>query len=325
MTARIITAERRGESMNFKDCAELLKKHDNFLLLTHKNPDGDTVGSAAALCSALRRIGKNACVMPNPGLTEKLKSCIVPFHAPEGYAPDFVLAVDIATEGLLTPGYTGGVDLCIDHHPTNTYYAASTLVCADRSSCGEIVLEIIKALRGSITKREATLLYMALATDNGCFRYSNTNAASFRAAAELLRFGADNAGINMRFFRTASPARIKLEGLIYLSMSYYREGKIAVAEITQDMMRETGASEEDMDDIAALPGRAEGCALSITIREQTDGTCRLSLRSTEEVNSSDICAVFGGGGHALAAGCTISGTPAKVREMILDVINEVWK
>ncbi len=311
--------------MNFKDCAELLKKHDNFLLLTHKNPDGDTVGSAAALCSALRRIGKSACVMPNPGLTEKLKSYIVPFHAPEGYAPDFVLAVDIATEGLLTPGYTGSVDLCIDHHPTNTRYAASTLVCDDRSSCGEIVLEVIKALRGSITKREATLLYMALSTDNGCFRYANTNAASFRAAAELLRFGADNAEINVRFFRTASPARIKLEGLIYLSMSYYREGKIAVAEITQDMMRETGASEEDMDDIAALPGRAEGCALSITIREQTDGTCRLSLRSTEEVNSSDICAVFGGGGHALAAGCTISGTPAKAREMILDVINEVWK
>lgn len=317
--------DRKGENMNFKDCAELLKKNDDFLLLTHKNPDGDTVGSAAALCSALRRAGKTACVMPNPGLTDKLSGYIVPFHAPEGYAPSFTVAVDIATERLLTPGYTGSVDLCIDHHPTNTHYAAGTLLCDDRSSCGEIVLEVIKALRGSITKREATLLYMALSTDNGCFKYSNTNAASFRAAAELMRLGADNAGINMRFFRKASPARIKLEGLIYLSMSYYRDGKIAVAEITQDMMRSAGASEEDMDDIASLPGRAEGCELSITIREQTDGTCRLSLRSTEEVNSSDICAVFGGGGHALAAGCTISGTPAKAREMILDVINEVWK
>ena len=175
--------------------------------------------------------------MPNPGLTDKLSGYIVPFHAPEGYAPSFTVAVDIATEGLLTPGYTGSVDLCIDHHPTNTHYAAGTLLCDDRSSCGEIVLEVIKALRGSITKREATLLYMALSTDNGCFKYSNTNAASFRAAAELMRLGADNAGINMRFFRKASPARIKLEGLIYLSMSYYRDGKIAVAEITQDMMR----------------------------------------------------------------------------------------
>ena len=311
--------------MNFKDCAELLKKNDNFLLLTHKNPDGDTVGSAAALCSALQRAGKTAYVMPNPALTDKLGGYIAPFHAPEGYAHAFVVAVDIATEGLLTPGYTGGVDLCIDHHPTNTHYAASTLVCGERSSCGEVVLEVIKALRGSVTRCEATLLYMALATDNGCFRYANTNAASFRAAAELMRFGADNGEINMRFFRMASPARIKLEGLIYLSMSYYREGKIVVAEITQDMMRTAGVSEEDMDDIASLPGRAEGCALSVTIREQSDGTCRLSLRSTEEVNSSEICAVFGGGGHALAAGCTVSGTPDRVREMILDGINEVWK
>lgn len=325
MTAGMTTPERRGDNMNFKDCAELLKKNDGFLLLTHINPDGDTVGSAAALCSALRRAGKTAYVMENPGLTDKLRGYIAPFLALEGYAGAFTVAVDIAAQGLLTPGYAGGVDLCIDHHPSNTRYAASTLVCDDRSSCGELVLEVIKALRGSVTKSEATLLYMALATDNGCFRYSNTNSASFRAAAELLRLGADNAEINIRFFREASPARIRLEGLIYLSMSYYREGKIVVAEITQDMMREAGATEEDMDDIANLPGRAEGCALSVTIREQPDGTCRLSLRSTKEVNSSDICAVFGGGGHALAAGCTISGTPARAREMILDVINEVWK
>ncbi len=78
------------------------------------------------------------------GLTDKLSGYIVPFHAPEGYAPSFTVAVDIATEGLLTPGYTGSVDLCIDHHPTNTHYAAGTLLCDDRSSCGEIVLEVIK-------------------------------------------------------------------------------------------------------------------------------------------------------------------------------------
>ena len=98
-----------------------------------------------------------------------------------------------------------------------------------------------------------------------------------------------------------------------------------MAEITRAMMAQSGASEDDMDDIASLAGRADGCVLSITIREQADGTCRLSLRSTSEVNSSDICAVFGGGGHAMAAGCTIDCPPEKARDMLLAVIDEVWK
>lgn len=311
--------------MNFKECAELLKKNDNYLILTHKNPDGDTVGSAAALCNALRRIGKTAYTMPNIGITEKLGDYIAEYIAPEGFAPNYVIAVDIASESQLTPNYNGAVQLCIDHHPSNTHYAAALLLCDERSSCGEIVLEVIKALKGSLTKREATLLYVALSTDNGCFKYANTNAAAFRAAAELLRYGADNAGINMRFFRKASPARLKLEGLIYQSLCYYRSGQIAVATITLDMLAQSGAGEEDMDDIASLAGRAEGCDLSVTIRENENGTCRVSLRSTDKVNSSDICAVFGGGGHALAAGCSITGTPERAREMLLDVINEVWK
>lgn len=311
--------------MTFKDCAELLKKNDNFLLLTHKNPDGDTVGSAAALCLALRRVGKTAYVMPNPGLSDKLGEYVSPLFAPAEFTPGFIIAVDIAAEGLLTPGFEGAVQLCVDHHPSNSRYAEALLLCDDRSSCGEIVLELIKALRGSITRREATLLYMALSTDNGCFKYANTNAASFRAAAELLRLGADNADINMRFFRKASPARLKLEGFLYSTLSYYRDGQIAVAMLTRDMLASSGVCEDDLDDIASLAGRAEGCELSVTIREEENATCRISLRSTDKVNSSDICAVFGGGGHALAAGCTISGSPEHARDMLLEVINEVWK
>ena len=311
--------------MNCKECAELLKKFDNYLILIHINADGDTVGSAAALCSALRRTGKTAFVRPSADVSEKLLPYIQPCFAPADYTPAYVIAVDIAAPGLLPEGFEGEVQLCIDHHPSNSGYAKNTLLNAGRAACGEIVLELIKALRGSVTKHEATLLYLALSTDTGCFQYSNTNAPAFRAAAELLRLGADNSDVNLRFFRRVSPARLKLEGLIYSGLGFYRDGKITVAEITRAMMAQSGASEDDMDDIASLAGRADGCVLSITIREQADGTCRLSLRSTSEVNSSDICAVFGGGGHALAAGCTISGSVEKARELILDVVNEVWK
>lgn len=311
--------------MNAKDCAELLKKNDNFLIITHHNPDGDTVGSAAALCSALRRGGKTAFVYPNAQVTDKLMPYIQPFFAEEGYVPEYIVAVDTAAENMLADGFEGSVQLCVDHHPTNTHYAENVFVCPERASCGEIVLEVIKAFRGSVTKREATSLYVAVSTDTGCFQYSNTNAQTFRAAAELMRFGADNVAVNTRFFRMASAARIRLEGLIYSSLRFYRGGKIAVATITLEMMESSGASEDDMDNIASLAGRVEGSALGITIRERDDGTCRFSLRSTSEVNSSDICAVFGGGGHAMAAGCTINGTPEKAREMMLDVIDEVWK
>ena len=311
--------------MNCKECAELLKKFDNYLILIHRNPDGDTAGSAAALCSALRRTGKTAFVRPSADVSEKLLPYIQPCFAPADYTPAYVIAVDIAAPGLLPEGFEGEVQLCIDHHPSNSGYAKNTLLNAGRAACGEIVLELIKTLRGSVTKHEATLLYLALSTDTGCFQYSNTNAPAFRAAAELLRLGADNSDVNLRFFRRVSPARLKLEGLIYSGLGFYRGGKITVAEITRAMMAQSGANEDDMDDIASLAGRADGCVLSITIREQADGTCRLSLRSTSEVNSSDICAVFGGGGHALAAGCTISGSVEKARELILDVVNEVWK
>ena len=116
-----------------------------------------------------------------------------------------------------------------------------------------------------------------------------------------------------------------LEGMIYSTMTFHRDGKIAVVCVTREMLEASGVSEDDLDDLAGLSGRAEGSVLNITIREMNDGNSKVSLRSDKTVNSSDICAVFGGGGHAMAAGCTIMGTPGKAKEMLLAVIDEVWK
>lgn len=311
--------------MNYKQCAKTLLGHENILILTHKNPDGDTVASAAALCSALRRGGRTACLYRNPQIGEKLLPYARDFFAPAGYKYKYVVAVDIATEGLLPQGYEGPVNFCIDHHPTNSHYAGAELVRPEKSSCAEVVMELILNINTEITRDEATLLYIGLSTDTGCFQYSNTNSASLRAAAELLRLGADNAGVNLTFFRKVSRARLLLESLIYAGMDYYRDGKISVATVSLDMMEKAGATEDDCDDLAGLAGRAEGSVVSITIREQADGNCKISVRSNPEVSSSDICAVFGGGGHAMAAGCTIMGTPKMAKELLLQVIDEVWK
>ena len=226
---------------------------------------------------------------------------------------------------MFAEGFDGAIDLCIDHHPTNSHYAKKELVCPDKAACGEIVLAVIKEMCGGITQEEADLLYIAVTTDTGCFQYLNTNAATFRAAAELLEYGADTGMVNVKFFRKASRARLKLEGMIYSTMGFYRDGKISVAIITNEMLRQAGAGEEDCDDLAGLAGRAEGASVNITIRERDNGSSKVSVRTGRDVSSSDICAVFGGGGHAMAAGCTIDCPPEKARDMLLAVIDEVWK
>lgn len=311
--------------MKTSETAKLFHEKDSFLLLTHKNPDGDTLGSAAALCSALRRAGKTAYLFPNAEMTEKYREYAEPFHAPEDYIAAFTVAVDIASEGLLPPGFFGKVDFCIDHHPSNTHYAPASLIAASKASCGEIVLQLIKALNGDVTAEEADLLYVAVSTDCGCFVYANTRADTLRAAAELIDFGADNRTLNVKLFRKVSRARMKIEGMILSGMEFYRDGKISLATITQQMLREAEATEEDLDDISGLAGKAEGSVLSITVREQPGGESRISLRSSPEVDCSAICSVFGGGGHAMAAGCTIQSSPEKAKRVLLDVIDEVWK
>lgn len=311
--------------MNFKSCAKALMSHDNILIVTHKNPDGDTVGSAAALCSFLRRIGKKAALYNNPQFTEKLKAYTAEFFAAEDFKAEYVVAVDTAAESLFPMGFDGHVDLCIDHHPSNTGYADNLLCGSEKASCAEVVFELADSLGLVPTAQEATLLYIALSTDCGSFQYHNTKADTLLAASKLVALGADNATVNTVFFRKVSMARIKLESMIYSGMSFHRDGKIAVAIITQEMLRKAGATEDDLDDLAGLAGRAEGTYLNITIREQANGSSKVSVRSGKDVNSSDICAVFGGGGHAMAAGCTIFGEPEKAREMLLNVIDEVWK
>lgn len=311
--------------MNNNEFAKALLGRDKFLILTHKNPDGDTVGSACALCSALRRKGKTAWLYPNPQIEKKLVSYAEPLFAPESYEPGCIVSVDIATEGLFPLGFEGAVELCVDHHPTNSHFAKNELIKPERSACGEIVLDLIKTLCGKPNKAEATLLYIALTTDTGCFQYSNVNARSFSAASELLRYGADNRMVSLVFFRKVSAARLKLEGLIYSSMEYYRDGKLTVATVTNEMLKKAGATEDDCSDLAGLPGRGENSVVSVTIKETEDGKSKISVRSNPEVSSSAICAVFGGGGHDMAAGCTISSPPDKAKEMLLAVIDELWK
>jgi len=309
--------------VTIQECIKWLASHDNYLLLTHLNPDGDTVMSAAALCRALRRKTKKAYLYPNPQLTARQRPFVEKLLAPEGFQPAFVIAVDTATEELFPYGFTGKADLCIDHHPSNSRYAEHLLLEPERSACGEIVQKLMLCWTGKLTKNEATLLYIALTTDTGAFQYANVNEQTYLSAAELFRAGADHNAVMLRFFRKTSMERLQLEGMIYSGLKSYRDGKLVIATVTREMMRSAGATEDDCDDLAGLSGRAEKALMNVTIREMEDGSSKISVRSAPGISSGAVCEALGGGGHEMAAGCTIQEPPERAEAILLDVIDAV--
>lgn len=308
-------------NLTASECAAWLGEHDDYIIISHRRPDGDTLCSGAALCSALRRAGKRAWCFDNPETTDTYRPFVAPYLAPEGLSPSTLVTVDVASEGLFPAGISTPVPLAIDHHPSNSRFAENLCLAAERSSCGELVMEIIEALCGSMTAGEANLLYAAVSTDTGCFQYSNTNAATLRAAAELVECGAENSALNTLLFRTMSRARMALEGRMLTGMRYFKDGRISVNIVTQAMLDECGADENDCDDLAGIAGKAKGSLISLTIREVAEGS-KVSARSKPGINVSDVCAVYGGGGHAMAAGVTLNCGVEEALELMLRAIDE---
>lgn len=188
------------------DAARLLRERDGFLILTHKRPDGDTIGCAVALCLALRRLGKTAWVLPNPDATALFDPYWGDTPAPADFVPDTVVSVDVASEGLFPDNalpYRGKVELALDHHPSNEDFAAHTCVEADKAACGELLYRVITQWF-PVDAALALPLYVAVSTDTGCFVYSNTTPHTHAVAAALMETGIDAAWVNKRHFRTKS-------------------------------------------------------------------------------------------------------------------------
>ena len=253
--------------------AEFLAAHDRYLILTHVRPDGDTVGCAAALCRALRALGKTAHVLPNSEITPLFSPYLEGLLAPEDLLPDTVVSVDMAARSLFPDNalpYLPRVDLAIDHHPSQEFFARETCLDAGRAACGELMYDILRQL-GPVTADIALPLYVAVSTDCGCFVYGNTSADTHRVAAALMDTGIPTAELNKRHFRTKSWARLQVERLLTERMHRYEDGKIAVAPVSLSLMDEADATEEDMEDIAAFLGQIEGVETSVTIRELAEG------------------------------------------------------
>ncbi len=312
--------------MNIQETVGFLLAHDDYLILTHVRPDGDTVGCAAALCRGLRQAGKRAFVLPNPEATSLFTPYWEGLLAEEGYRPGTVVSVDIAARGLFPENarpYLERVELAIDHHPSQEFFAKETCLDAGRAACGELLYEILKEM-GPVTAEIAAPLYVAVSTDCGCFAYGNTTGDTHRVAAALIDTGIPLAQLNKRHFRTKSLVRMRLESAIIEGMHLYDDGAIAVASIPLALLTRLGAVERDVEDIAALLGQLEGVDTSVTIRELKPGKCKLSLRTDPaQLNATHVCAQLGGGGHAAASGATVDGTVEEAENAILAAIRRV--
>ncbi len=312
--------------MTSQQAAGFLTAHDGYLILTHVRPDGDTIGCAAGLCRALRQIGKTAYILENPEVTELFSNYIDGFTVGPEFTPETVVSVDIASKSLFpapAQPYLDRVDLAIDHHPSQEFFAKETCLDSKRAACGQLIFEIIKQF-ASITPEIGEALYVAVSTDCGCFQYSNTDAEAHRAAAELMESGFNPYPVNRKFFRTKTFRRLKLENLLTAGMELRDGGQTALVFLTRAMIDEVGASERDMDDISAFVGQIEGVKNGVTLKETTDGHVKLSLRTDPgDLNASAVCALLGGGGHAAAAGAMVQGTMEEVRRMVIGAIGQV--
>ena len=311
--------------MNERQTAEWLMERDDFLILTHVRPDGDTIGCAAGLCLALRGRGKTAWVLENPEATSLFTPYLEGLTAPEGWSPDTVVSVDIAARGLFPENarcYLERVDLAIDHHPSQEFFARETCLDAGRAACGELIYDIA-GLLGPVTREMAVPLYVAVSTDTGCFVYSNTTPRSHRIAAQLMDCGIDAAPVNKALFRTKSRTRLAMEAWMAEWAEYYDHDRVVVMQIPLSLCLDYKATEADVEELSSLAALVEGTDCGVTLRELKDGRVKISLRTGPRVNATEVCALLGGGGHAAAAGATLPGTLGEVKQAVLQAIDMV--
>lgn len=310
--------------ITLESAAKTLLSKDKILILTHRSPDGDTIGSGYALAMALRKLGKNVkvdCTDPFPEkysyFTDKLEKL--------EFDEEFVVSVDIADTKLLgekLSDYADKIDLCIDHHGSNTKYAKEYYVEASAAAAAQVIAKLIRLMNVEFDKDIANAIYTGITTDTGCFRYTNVTAETHRIAADMIDCGAESGMINRLIFETKSRSRLEIERRVMDSIQFYLDGRCAIAYATIDMMKESGAVDSDMEGVSSLPRQIEGVMAGITLREKNNGKFKVSVRTTDELNASAICANFGGGGHKAAAGCMITGTLNEAIEQIIEVVRQ---
>ncbi len=307
--------------IDIRECVKILRENEEFLVLSHEHPDGDTLGCAFALCEILKKLGKKRAFLCSDKITADFS------FMTEGFIPDevenpIVIAVDVADMkllGALAQEYGDKVDLCIDHHMSNTFYAKNNFV-EDRAAACEIIYELAVLLDVELNQYIRNCIYTGISTDTGCFRYQNVTPSVFRVAAELMEQGVDSKKINKLMFETKTKSSLRLEMLARETLEYHFDGKCALITVTRDMYEKSGSNEHECYPITALPRQIEGVLVGAVIKEKKDGTFGISVRTEDGIDASEICMRLGGGGHKGAAGASYNEDYEEGKKKLLDSI-----
>ncbi len=311
---------------DMKRAADLLQSWDRILILSHRSPDGDTLGCASALSRTLISLGKSVqfrCADPVP------KNMAYLFAGIEysDFEPEHIVTVDVADKALLSALEPLGerVDLAIDHHGTHRPFAREIWVDDTAGAACQMIYKLVQAMGVEITPEIADCLYTGISTDTGCFRYSNASPETHRIAASLLECGARAAEINRAMFETKSRAAVELLKHVYGDMEFYHDGRCAVLCLTRALLEETGAGESELTGVSSFVRQVEGVLIGLTLQERGENEYKVSMRSNAPASAQAVCARFGGGGHKFAAGCTIHAPLEEAKAQIVAACGEALK
>ena len=307
------------KSLTRVETAAFLSDHDNYVILTHIRPDGDTLGSASALCLGLRSLGKNAHVLVNTGVGGRFRWMLEGLTVEEAGKDDTVISTDVASPGMLpdnAQGYLGRVRLRIDHHGSATSFSDLELVDPDSASCAEVVYDVLELMEAPRQAEVLDRIYVGLSTDTGCFRFANTTAHTFRVAAACAEGGARVYQLNQELFETNTLGKLRMQGWIVEHMRLLHCGTMAICAIPRSVELELGVTSDDMDNISNFPRTVAGVNVAATIRETEDGLAKISVRAVPGYDATVIAEKFGGGGHKGAAGASLRLPMAQVEQIV---------
>jgi len=315
-----------SEILDIAAALSRLLKAENVLLICHKNPDGDTIGSAAALYWALKGLGKTVAVLCADPIPSRYDYMDIGLYTGQ-FTPGYTVAVDVAGIQLFGDSetvqkYAQRVDLCIDHHTSNSGYAASLLLDGEAAATAELMYDMFSEMGAPITPLVADCLYTGLSTDTGCFKFTNTTARTHLVAAKLMEAGANTVKLNSLLFESKSRSRIELERFALENLEYYFEGRCALICLTREQIEASGVEPSELEGITAIPRMIEGVEVGLTLRQQPSGSYKASIRTVVGVDASAIAAHLGGGGHKQAAGCEILGSTDNAKAALLSEVEK---
>lgn len=308
---------------NLDQLISVLEIPTDTLIVFHRNPDSDAVGSAFALQRVLEQLGSpTRCICCNevPAnlqfLMNGVQESVLPEIVLSNFEPARVITVDTASlsqMGEMADLFGNRVDLMIDHHEADAPYGVQAYIREGAAATGEIIFDLIKKLaseeRITIDEEMCIDLYAAISGDTGCFRYSNVTPKTHLRAAELVASGIDCADINRRLFENKTLERLRAQSAAISNMELFADGKIAVVTFPYALKAALGLEDDDLGALVDIPRSLCGVEVALCIRQPLpEGKFRVSARSNGEYDVAALCRKFEGGGHAKAAGCTLTAT-----------------